>query len=247
VVATVLPALLAVDAAFVALHASYDPAAAGLLADPSVRLGRDGTYPEMFGYGQLAAAAALMLACYRRRGERVYLTWAVVLLAVVADDALTIHERAGAAIAPTLPVVVSDLPYHDGEFVALASIGALLVALVLLVHRASGPQARAESRRLLALLAMLGMFAFVVDRLHTDLTGSAAEIAGMIEDGGELAVMSAILAYAVSLAARHGGREKGVLRHPARGRVAPFLVARTWLSPHECLDVERGMRARRRR
>lgn len=204
--------LLAADALFVLLHVLQ---ISGTLSDPRLLLSWDHGYAELFGYAQAATATTLLFLVYRRRAEAVYLAWSLVLVAVIADDALIIHERVAHALAPRLPLPsrLGPSPQNITELVVLGAIGAALLVLIAWAHRRSGAQARADSRGLLLLLAVLGFFVVVVDRMHAALAGGAGDVAGILEDGGELIVLSLILAYAVNLLLRRGGQSQDA---PAR-------------------------------
>jgi hypothetical protein len=207
--AVLLTCLIAADAGFVALHSLHDPAATGVLGDNRVRLGLDGGYPEIFGYAQVTAAAALLVLVHHRRPEPVYLAWSLVLLALLADDALTIHERVGAAVAPAIPISLGPRPQDGGELAVWAGMGAVLLAVIVVAWRRSDRAARGDSGRMLLLVALLGFFGFGVDWLHLSLSGQGAEIAGIVEDGGELMTISAILSYVLALFLR-GHRRNAV-------------------------------------
>ncbi|MDQ4108579.1 MAG: hypothetical protein M3138_07215, partial [Actinomycetota bacterium] len=151
--AALLLGLLVIDSAFVLLHVSYDPQSGGFFGDRRVLVSEDVGYAEIFGYLKVIGAAVLLLILYRRRAAPVYLAWTVVLLAITADDALSLHEKAGAQIDSFLGrSQETGLLADIGEPILWAVAGLGLLAGTWLAHRRSEPQAQADSRWLFLLL-----------------------------------------------------------------------------------------------
>jgi hypothetical protein len=188
--------LAAVDLALMAAHVAYRH------DEPLYQLGRDGGYPEMFQYAKTYAIVCLLGAVWWRTREHVFGAWMLVFAYVLADDALRVHERAGAAIAASWDYAPAfGLRAQDfGELTVWAAFGlAFLVALVLSYLRASR-EARRAARVLGEIFCLLAFFGAFVDMLH-----SAAQpprlraVLGMLEDGGEMLAMSLACWYALKL------------------------------------------------
>lgn len=166
-------------------------------------LNLDGSYPEMFGYGKLAVAAVLLVVLARRGPKLLYLTWSLVMLVMVIDDAAQLHERAGRSIATTLDLSGAfGLRGQDlGELIFWAVVGTLLLALLAIAHVGITATDRRRSAGLFGCLLLLGFFGIIVDMVHVLLSDwdRPRRIAIIIEDGGELMALSILLVYVVWL------------------------------------------------
>jgi general stress protein CsbA len=161
----------------------------------------DRAIPEVWGYLLTAAAAALLVGCWQRSGNALYVALALVYLFVVADDALSYHERFGDVLVdllslPALPGLRDD---DTGELLAWALAGIPLGLLVFLTFRSS-PMLQLEAAGIFLLpFAALAFFGGAMDMLHVlfGKSGRLATAIGYVEDGGELLSMNAAFALAL--------------------------------------------------
>lgn len=104
-----------------------------------------------------------------RRRYGVAAAWAVVFTAVFLDDALMLHEGAGAMMAARVAApAVMGLGYSElGELLGWAVMGAALGTLLLLAYLRASKEGRKLSRGLFVLLGALAFFGVVMDMLHT--------------------------------------------------------------------------------
>lgn len=128
----------------------------------------DRGFAETTGYlFVLVAAGALVYAWQWRRRSSVYAVLATILLVIVADDALEVHERGGSAVSrslgwgPLLGVRAQDL----GELTVWAMIAAPLGALFCIAWVFSDRDARRGAVKVVACLVVMLFFATVVDAL----------------------------------------------------------------------------------
>jgi hypothetical protein len=222
VVWPLLLVLLAGDLLFLGLHATLSatgPAAEGL---PDwhrlMSIYTDGGYAERYQYLKWIGIAGMLLLAGRRAGNRLFTALAVVFLLVFLDDALQLHERGGRILVEALPPLrprffrMQDL----GEIVTWAALGALAVGvLVRAWRRARGPE-RQAARPLLILFAALLLVGIGADMLHivlprlagafggVELKAFVRSVTGLLEDGGEMLLASAIAAISAGLLT--GGR-----------------------------------------
>jgi hypothetical protein len=170
----------------------------------------DRTFIEIFGYVQLAVAVVMLLFMgWRRRPGLVYTGWAVVLTVTVLDDALALHERGGGQLVRRglVPGLLGLPEQALGELATWALLGLPVLLLLWVMHRTSRGRARQDFWGMAALFGLLLFFAVGVDVLHeaveeiTD--NSVVDLAvTFVESGGEIAAMTALLAYIVHLARR---------------------------------------------
>lgn len=87
---------------------------------------------EYLEYSLTAASAILLLLLYLRRGRGLFLTHAAMLSYLTLDNAYSLHERFGMAVADRMPQSAALQPHHLGEIFLLALVG--LAWLALLAH-----------------------------------------------------------------------------------------------------------------
>jgi hypothetical protein len=121
--------------------------------------------------------------------------WAWVFGYLLLDDALSIHEKFGKRVGRLLILLFPALATHRalGEVVVLLIFGLFLLARVRAAYRQSDADGRALCWRLATFIAALSVFGGGVDVLHAILGKQHpwADTLTLIEDGGELFVMSA--------------------------------------------------------
>lgn len=166
----------------------------------------DGSFAEVLGYAQVGVAVLLVAVAAVRRRAAVFAAWGVLLLAVVLDDALRVHERLGFALARAVNVpAIAGLRAGDlGELLVWSGYGATLGLLVLVLHRRSTAAVRRSSWWLAGGLVFLTMAAAGLDMVHQVAGGAVSDrvgyTLGLMESAGELSGMSLILVAAVAAA-----------------------------------------------
>lgn len=134
------------------------------------------------------------------RGSWGYLSWAGLFGYFLVDDMWSIHEVVGNWLVSTLSlqamfyVRAKDL----GELIFFAIIGIAFLCLITLGYSKSQFKVKGNFKLLLILLLFLILFGIVFDTATIfiyKLTGSAilSNIFGLIEEGGELVVLSAFV------------------------------------------------------
>jgi hypothetical protein len=121
---------------------------------------------------------------------------------VLLDDSWQLHERLGRWLATrlTFPSMFGLRPIDLGELTVLAVAGSSLVLMISIAYFLSSEQAKQIGRRLAVMLGLFIVFGVVVDAIHSMTLGhTGAGIAGLLEDGGEMFVMSIICGYVFTL------------------------------------------------
>jgi hypothetical protein len=204
-------ALLADFVVVAASRASSSPAFSATLSWWQWDATADWSFAEILGYLKLTLAAAFLLSVWNRTRVGVYRAWAVIFLALVADDALLLHERIGKIVANLLhfPSVGGLRPVDLGEIAVWGLAGLVLGALLLLEHRRAARPARRASWMLLSATALLAVFSVLLDAVDSMLHGLGVAIAPVmnsLEAGGELVAMSLMLGAAVLIWSRTASR-----------------------------------------
>lgn len=187
-------------------------------------------WPEQFGHAKEAASAALLLLLWRRTRSGVFAAWAAVFACALVDDRLRVHERAGGWVARrlSLPEGVAGLRGQDlGELTVWGLAGVIPLIAVAVLHRRSPGQVRAASRGMAVVVGGYVFFGVVVDQLHAMTMGGPLDRPlGILEDGGELVMLSVAVCYAGALlvAARRtrpAPRDQDVARSAASASSSP--------------------------
>lgn len=191
-------ALLAVDIVCVIMHVlnrmQEEPEPLLLLSSPK-------GIPEGLQYLKEGVIAGLLLAAGWRARGWLLAVWALLFAYLMLDDLLEIHEHLGYAIALQweYPAVFGLRPRDLGEVtVSLLVATGFLVTIFSLARRSPVPY-RPVSHDLTCLLALLGFFGVVIDTAHMAVESLDLRGLTLLEDGGEMIVMSLMFAYALNL------------------------------------------------
>lgn len=203
--AHVLVLLLAVDAIFLSLHLVHRFGVNGFWA-PQFNLSDDISYAESFQHlKELGISASLLVLAVRLRSKSAAL-WGLFFAYLMLDDSTEVHESMGLWLSKKMALSARwGLHAHDlGELVWSGCVLAVFALLLFVAWRQADPASRRLVRHLLGLLAALTFFGVVVDMLHSVATAHKIAGLGVVEDGGEMLVMSIILAYTIGRVRQSG-------------------------------------------
>lgn len=168
---------------------------------PAFDLGTERGYGEVF-FQMLTGWSILLLviAAVRRRAATL-LVWAAFTAYLLADDYFMVHERIGTWFALNV-MYVGRLSTHLGEGIWMLTIGILVVVSIVVAYRLTGPEVRRITITLGAIYAALAFFGVVVDAIHSPFIDIPIidPVFIALEDGGEIAVMSVLVVFLISLA-----------------------------------------------
>lgn len=192
-------ALFVIDAILIVIHIIAFNLAQGF--DFTLRakfnFDADRTIPEFWGSLQIAAMVAILVYVWLKRRQPVLLAWAVVFCVLIVDDLGRLHENAGWRIAGLLDYnEIAGIDASDvGELIVYAVIGVGSLTAAAITHRISDAPARRISWICLGITFVLAFFAVVVDQVGSGLTEITNWNVPIVEDGGELLVITAGLIY----------------------------------------------------
>lgn len=188
--------LLITDMVFVVMHIvllrlGCDPFLFSLQADLGLS--------EIFQYAKEFWIVILLVMVAIGQRKWVYGSWACLFLYLLLDDSLQIHENLGVCLAEhfTLEPLLGLRARDFGEIAVSAFFGGILFSLIIAAYFFSDARARLVSRHLFFLVLCMVFFGIFVDMLHValpDVPGLA-----VLEDGGEMVVMSLIVWYMFNL------------------------------------------------
>ena len=197
--------LLAVDLAFVFLHFLQ---LSDAMNNELFSLERDRGFPELFQYIKIFLIVILLLSVRTKTRVVGYGLWSLLFLYLLLDDALSIHESFGGYIATTMAFAPAiGLRAQDFGELAVSVIAAALILSPLAVFYLRGSDAFKEAtKHLLMLLMALAFFGIFVDMLHVaiDAGWKIRFLLGVVEDGGEMIVVSIMAWYVFLLNGCHG-------------------------------------------
>lgn len=199
---TALVLLAGVDLAFIIADLLLNVVGMGPLA--SMQVHRDRSVPEFYQYIKLGWCLALvvLLGWSARTWQPV--KWAPLFAVLLLTDAATVHEQAGGWLAGALhlPAVAGLRPRDLGELVVAAAFMVPSLALVMVAWRRTSAPYRRFHVTIVALLGLLAAFGLIFDLLHSAArTPSVDQLVALLEDGGEMLAVSALLAFLVAHAA----------------------------------------------
>ena len=188
-----LALLLLADLAFISIHCLF---ILGILSGPSYSIERDLGFAEIYQYIKEFWTIVLLLFLAIKERHFTYLLWSLLFVYLLLDDSFTIHEEYGLYLSnyfefkPMFYLRAIDfgeliVSFFSG-FVLLTSIGVSLLF--------TDNYVKQTSKHLFFLLIMLAFFGIFVDMLHQVLPW-AKKIMGLIEDGGEMIVISITVWY----------------------------------------------------
>ncbi len=175
----------------------------GWLENPAFSLAHDQGYSEVFQYvKEFAIGFCFALLLWKTR-QPVYLVLSALFCFFLLDDSLTLHELAGEYLAAAWGLgALPPLRARDvGEVLFAGGVGAVALGLGVATYRRSDEAARRVARYTAGAVVVLAGLGVGVDLLHQALqtVWGLSFFLLVVEDGGELAVMSVITAGAVAV------------------------------------------------
>lgn len=190
--------LISTDLIFVALHTLYVYGA--ISGSSNFSLEKDFGYSEIFQYLKEYWSFLLLFFLFANKRRLVYLIWSVFFLYLLLDDSLSIHENVGEYLANYFNIQPKfNLRAVDfGEILVSFFVGITFLILFLFTYIKGKAEENTLTRNLVILVFALAFFGIFIDMLHVALPFGENKLA-VIEDGGEMFVMSIIVWYTFNL------------------------------------------------
>jgi hypothetical protein len=189
--------LITTDIVFILLHCFYR---LDIISNPLFSIEKNFGYAEVFQYIKELWIALLLLIYAKIYKYHIYTAWAMLFTYFLLDDALEIHEKYGLYISRYFDFIpMFNLRAEDfGELCISFIFGLTIFSLIAKTYLSTDREAKIFSRGLFILVMLLAFFGIFVDMLHIAIPWKKS-IWGLIEDGGEMLVMSFILIYVFNL------------------------------------------------
>mgnify|MGYP001039594719 CR=1 FL=1 len=199
-----LIALLVVDFIFIIIHIStcflYFIGKIENFGDYNyLVLTQDESFAEIFQYLKYIAVLVMIGNLYYVEKSYSYFSWFLLFGFFLADDALSLHESAGEVMVnkfgfkPMFGLRAVDF----GELTFVAIMGLFILIPFIVTFFKGTIKFRKRTVDLFILLALMVFFGIGFDMLH-EMLGENLKVGfviGLIEDGGEMIVMSFIVWY----------------------------------------------------
>lgn len=186
---------------------------------PHAFLLEDWSFSEVYQYLKFIVVLVVLAQLSMTRSWH-YAAWIPLFFYLLLDDAAQFHERYGSRLAQSqdFPAVLGMRPADLGE-ITIAFVSAILAGgIIVVTYLKANATVRRHFKHLGALVVLLGVFGVGVDAAHqmipdsnwfTFVLGEVVFVA--LEDGGEMIMLSLILAYLVPLTT---GVLPPALQHP---------------------------------
>ena len=199
--------LLCIDLAFVLIHTIH--VWTPWLGNKKYSIEADHGLAEVYQYIKLVWMVACLATAFLQTRIKVFISWTILFAFLLLDDAAQIHESVGFWLGQRfgLPAIAGLRPDDFGEILFAAFIGGLTIGVVAYTLWRGEPRARQVSRDILCLLCVLAFFAVGVDTLHVIAYFSSSPLSpvlAMIEDGGEMIVISVLTCYTFDIVSNAG-------------------------------------------
>jgi len=192
-----LALLLLADCIFILLHI---PHTMQIITNPLFSIGRDMGYAEVYQYIKIYWIVLLLLYIVVKRKRLIYFAWFLLFLYLLIDDTLRVHETMGRHIVsyfeyqPAFGLRAQDF----GELSVSFFFGTLLFTFIAIAYLQSDNKGKQRSKHLLALVMLLAVFGVAMDMIHS-MASWGSDLWGLIEDGGEMLVISIIVWYVFNI------------------------------------------------
>ena len=191
---------LATDVAFMLLHLIHHYT--GLTTNPAFSLETDRGFAEVFQYIKEYWIAIILGVLAVRTGVILYGSWALLFFYLLLDDAGEIHEKLGAFFTNQLGIPgMFNLRGQDfGELIVIGTVVLVFLTLIFLTYRLADYTSRKVSKHLIIMMFALAFCGVILDLFHIAASSPSLDpILMLLEDGGEMVIMSFIACYVISL------------------------------------------------
>ncbi len=191
--------LLIADLSFMLIHVIYKM---DLISNSLFSIEKDRGYAEIYQYIKEFWIVVLLFITAIKRTHIIYFAWSLLFMYLLLDDSLQIHEKFGRYLVnyfnfqPMFSLRAQDF----GELSISMFFGFLLFTFIGISYLLSDHIAKKISKHLFLLVMSVAFFGVLVDMLHIAIPYGKSMF-GLIEDGGEMLIMSIIVWYTFDLKA----------------------------------------------
>ncbi len=157
----------------------------------------DRGFAEFFQYMKEFWCVLLLGLIVVKKRSHLYLSWMLLFLYLLIDDSTSFHETLGLYISNSLGFIpLFRLRGQDfGELIVSASISLFLLGYIGIAYHLGDHLFRKVSKYLIAMLFTLATFGVLIDLVHIMAPVKLSGTFGLLEDGGEMVVMSVMTTF----------------------------------------------------
>lgn len=192
--------LIITDIVFIILHILF--LSTNLLDSPRFLLTMDLGFAEFFQYMKELWIAILFLVLGIKYRKGLFLIFSLLFFYLLLDDSLSIHERLGKYLAEIFrfQAVLGLRPRDLGELLVMAVFGILFFTVFILFYFLSNQKSRQIILMMLGMIILLTGFGVLADMIEIMIKDETiSQIIAIIEDGGEMIIMSIITWFVLRL------------------------------------------------
>jgi hypothetical protein len=185
--------LLITDGMFILLHILF--MYTDFITNFIFALWRDRGPAEFFQYMKYIWVLTLFVYIFLKRRRFLFLVYSLLFGYFQIDDFFEGHETMGGYLAEylSLPSIFGLRPQDLGEFAFYAVVGGFFFSLITIFHLRSDPYTRTISTIMIIMILLLAFFGVGIDMVGMMFADeNVSAFVNMIEDAGELVVMSFI-------------------------------------------------------
>jgi hypothetical protein len=174
----------------------------GLLNSSLYLLTRDRGYAEFFQYTKELWIAVLFLILGIKKKQGIFYVFSLLFLYLLIDDSFEIHENLGRVIADILNIQpwIGLRAVDFGELIVSGLFGLLFLTALILFSILSDQISRQIALYMVIFFVLLAFFGVVMDMVAVMVDHrSTTRVMEIIEEGGEMLVMSVILWFVFRL------------------------------------------------
>lgn len=156
-------------------------------------------FAEIFQYIKEYWIGLMLLWLALKIRSFLFLVWSLLFFFLLCDDALSFHEFGGAMLAKYFNLKGS-WAREIGELGVFIVMGVIFFSIIGISHYFSKQRFREISKHLAILIVALAFFGIFMDAVHSLFKYTkASDFLLLIEDGGEMLVMSLITWYVFNI------------------------------------------------
>jgi hypothetical protein len=195
--------LLLADLVFILLQVPYKMQ---LVTNLNFWIEQGRGYAEVYQFIKEYWIGLMLFFIAIKRTRAIYFAWSLLFIYLLIDDSLELHENFGRFLVNYFGFRPAfGLPaFVFGELTVSIFFGTLLFLFIAVAYFLSDSKAKEISRHLFILILLLVFFGIILDTFHVFISWDESKwgdvsILGVIEDGGEMLIMSIIVWYVFKL------------------------------------------------
>ncbi len=160
------------------------------------RMNEEWSFPDIFQYSKEIFLGVILLLFYIKAKQKIFILYSGVFFYFFLDDSLGFHEKFSFFSMDTFYIGLFGKKIElYSEDVLFGIVGVIIIFLFFLTYRKSDFLSRKIALIILILLFIFAFFAAVIDYINNFFASKPSELPLIIEESGEMFVISIICFY----------------------------------------------------